>query len=134
MNGSPAKLERCSSALKSWCEIHISRDDSSVEQRIHAVLNVLLGDWRRLTEGIVTELFGQNALCLVSLFLAALANAELLKRNVAQSTLTSAIFDLIWWSQAELVPDHVMTNRVLRVSCKEGVLLLFHLLANRLVD
>ena len=48
--------------------------------------------------------------------------------------MTAAIFDLVRWSQAELVPDHVMSDGILWVCCKERVLLLLHLLANRLVD
>ena len=57
--------ERCTASLESWSQIDVPRNDPTVEQRVHAITNVILGDGRRVRERVVPELLRQDALGLI---------------------------------------------------------------------
>ena len=60
-------------------KVNISRDNSSIKKREHAVLDVVLSDGRWVCKRVVTELFGQDPFCFVGFACLSLADAELLK-------------------------------------------------------
>ena len=62
MKRSFAETEGCAIALESWRQVHISRNDAPVEQRVHTVGDIVLSDRRWVGKWVIAELLGQNAL------------------------------------------------------------------------
>ena len=63
-----------------------------------------------------------------------LADAQLLKLDVTDSALASAILELIRRLQAKLIPDQSVPIQVLRIARQEGIFLLLHDLFQRSID
>ena len=74
----PVEGERCAVTLESWRQVDISRDNSSIQKRIHAIRDVILSDRRRVSERIISELLWQNSLRFLDFLSAALPDSELL--------------------------------------------------------
>lgn len=51
------ECEWCTATLESWRQVDISWDDTSIKEREHAILDVVLCDRRWISEGIVSEVF-----------------------------------------------------------------------------
>ena len=103
-------------SLESRRQIHISRNDSSVEQGEHTVGDVVLSDRRWISEGVVSELLWENAFRLVSLLAGTISNTKLLQLDVADASLTASILELIGWSQSKFCSDEIMTVNIFRVA------------------
>ena len=120
-------------SLESWRKIYIAWNNATIQQRKHAISDVILRDRRRIGKWIVSELLWQNALGLVGLISATLADSQFLKLDVADTTLCTAILELVWRLNTKLLPDQVVTITVLRITSQEGVLLFSHEFLNSLV-
>ena len=103
-------------SLESRRQIHISRNDSSVEQGEHTVGDVILCDRRWISEGVVSELLRKNAFRLISLLAGTISNAKLLQLDVADTSLTASILELIGRSQTKFCSDEIMTVKIFRVA------------------
>jgi len=90
------------------------------------------GRW--VTEGVIAEVLGQDAFGLSDFFVCSLPDAELLQLDVADSSLTATILELVRGYKSKFLPDHAVADCVLGVCSEKGVLLFFHLLPDRLVD
>ena len=130
----PVEGERGAASLESWGQIDIAWDDSAIEQRVHAIADVVLGDRRWVGEGIISELLRQYSLGLIDFRVLSLANTQLLKLDVTNSALASAILELIRRLQAKLIPDQTVPIQVLRIARQEGIFLLLHDLFQRSID
>ena len=113
----PVEGERCAVTLESWWQVDISRDNSSIQKRIHAIRDVILSDRRRVSERIISELLWQNSLRFLHFLVAALPNSELLKLYVTDSTLSSSILKLIRWRDTELLSDQIMAVAIFWITC-----------------
>ena len=88
-------LERGTATLKGWCQIHVFGDDATIEQAVHAILDIILCNRWGISEGVVSEIFGQNALGLCCFVHLSRANAQFLKLNIADAALMTTILELV---------------------------------------
>ena len=75
INACLQEREGCTASLEGRGQVHIARNDATVEQRKHAVLNVILSDGGRIGERVVSEVLRENSFGLVSFASLPLANA-----------------------------------------------------------
>ena len=118
--------ERSAAALESWRQVDVPRNDPAVEQRVHAITDVVLCDGRRVRERVIPELLRQDALRLIDFSALPLTDAELLKLNIADSTLAPAVFELVGRRQAKLRSNQAVAVEVLGIARQKGILLLLH--------
>lgn len=45
------------SSFKSWREVYVLRDDSSVQEGEHSIGNVVFTDWWWISKGVISEVF-----------------------------------------------------------------------------
>ena len=112
----PVEGERCAITLESWRQVDISRDNSTIQKRIHSIRDVILGDGRRVGERIISELLWQDSLGFLHFLVAALPNSELLKLYVTDSTLSSSILKLIRWRNTKLLSNQIMAVAIFRIT------------------
>ena len=134
MDDSFIELEWSTVSFEGRRQIDITRNDASIEQREHSISYVVLSDRWWVCEGVVSEVLRQDSLGSARLLLGSLSYAQLFKFHVADTTLTSAVFELVGLRQSELGSDQVVAIAVFRVTRQERVLVLCHLLFERLVD
>ena len=89
-------LQRCATTLESWRQIHVFGDDATIEQAVHAILDIILCNRWGVSEGVVSEILGQDALGLCCLIHLSRTNAQFLKLDVADAALMTAILELVW--------------------------------------
>ena len=82
-------------SLESRCQVDVSRDDASIEETVHTVLDIVLGNWRRIGEWIVSEVLRQDALWLEDLVRPHGADSQFLQLNIADATLRAAVLESI---------------------------------------
>jgi hypothetical protein len=58
----PLEHEGCVSPLESGREIDVLRNNASIEQTEHTIRDVVLCDGGRVSEGVVPEILGEDAL------------------------------------------------------------------------
>lgn len=88
-------LERGAAALEGWRQIHVFGDDTTIEKAVHAILDIVLCNRWWVSEGVVSEILGQNALWLCCLVHLSRANAQFLKLDVADAALMTTILELV---------------------------------------
>lgn len=135
--GEDACLEECvgrAASLEGGRKIDISRDDATIEQREHSILDVVLSDRRWVGKRVVPELLRQDALRLVGLAGLALANAQFLELQVADAALGTAIGKLVRLHDSVLLAQDVVSDLVFRIARQGLILLLSHEILQRLVD
>ena len=121
-------------SLKSWSQIHVSRDDSSIHETEHAITQVVLSDRWRLSERIVSEVLWQDPLGEENFVWASGADSQFFKFNIADATLRSTIFELVGLRQLILAPQEVMTSQVLWVPGEVREFLFVHEYLYRLAN
>ena len=112
----PVEGERRTVTLKSWRQVYISRDNTSIQKRIHAICDVILSDRRRVSEWIISKLLWQNSLRFLDFLSTSLSNAELLKLYVTDSALSSSILKLIRWRDTKLLSNQIMAVAIFRIT------------------
>ena len=75
-NASLHKSVWSASSLEGRRQINVSGNDATIQQREHTVLNVILGNRRRVRKWIVTELLWQDSLWFVGFTRLPLAYAK----------------------------------------------------------
>ena len=50
------KREGSTTALESWGQVDITRDNTTIEKRVHAITDVVLGNRGRIREWVISEL------------------------------------------------------------------------------
>ena len=73
----------------------------------------------------------QDSLIILDLIVATHSDSKLLKFNIADSTLTTAILELVGWCEAELLSDHIMTIQILRIASQKSIFLFIHCFLKR---
>lgn len=82
-------------SLESRCQVDVSRDDASIEETVHTVLDIVLGNWWRIGEWIVSEVLRQDALWLEDFVRPHGADSQFLQLNIADATLRAAVLESI---------------------------------------
>ena len=100
--------ERRTITLKSRRKVDVSWDDAAIEERVHAVSNVVLGDRRRVSEWVIAEVLWQDSLCFEHFVLASLADSNFLKLDVCDCALTATIIELVGRQDAKLFPYQIV--------------------------
>mgnify|MGYP000167893892 CR=1 FL=1 len=95
MDFEPVEGERSSAAFEGRRQVDVPRDYTPIEQRVHAVSDIVLRDGRWVRERIISEVLWKDALGLIDHSILPLADAELLELYIADTTLASAIFELV---------------------------------------
>ena len=95
--------ERRLSSLEGRSQIDVPGDDPSVEEAVHSVLDVVLSDGRRISEGIVSEVLGQDALRVENLVGSNLADAQVVQLDVGDATLSAPVLERVGLRQIVLV-------------------------------
>ena len=94
--------------LKSRRQVDVSWDNATIEERVHAVSDVIFGDWRRVSEWVITEVLWQDSFCFENLVLASLADSNFLKLDVCDCALTATIIELVGRQDAKLFPYQIV--------------------------
>jgi hypothetical protein len=76
-NGGLCHGKGCITSFKSWSQVDILGNDTTIKKTKHTILNVILSDWWWVCEGVVTELFGKNSLGATCFFILTLADTQL---------------------------------------------------------
>lgn len=86
-------------SFESRRKVDISRDDASVEETVHTVLDIVLGNRWWIGERIVPEVLRQDALRLEDFVGPDGANSELFQLDITYATLRAAILESIGLGQ-----------------------------------
>ena len=87
MNWCSIERERCTVTLKCGRQVDVSRDDTSIQERVHTVSDVVLSDRRWVGERVISEVLRQDSLRLEHLLVTALTNTDRYKLLVRDGTL-----------------------------------------------
>ena len=94
--------------LKRGRQVDVSWDNATIEERVHAVSDVVFGDRRRVSEWVIAEVLWQDSLCFEHFVLASLADSNFLKLDVCDCALTAAIIELVGRQNAKLFPYQIV--------------------------
>ena len=113
-------------SFKSRREIDISWYDTSIEQTIHTIFDIIFCDGWRIGEGVIPEILRQDSLWLENFIWSPRTYTKFFKLNIADSSLRSAIFERIWHRQRVLLPQDSVSCRIFWVPGEVPHLLLIH--------
>jgi hypothetical protein len=88
-------LKRCAATLEGWRQIYVLGDDTTIEQAVHAILDIILCNRWGVSEGVISEILGQYALRLCCLVHLSRANAQFLKLDITDAALMTTILELV---------------------------------------
>ena len=113
-------------SFKSRCQIYVSWNYSSVEKTEHAIVDIIFSDRRWISKWIITEILGKDSLGEKYFVWSSCSNAELFKFNVADSSLTSAIFEKIGLRKHIFLSQNSMSTEIFRISSQIIEFLFIH--------
>ena len=120
-------LKGSNSTFKSWSQINISWNDPSIEQTEHAIFDIVLRDRWRISEWVISEIFGKNPLSREHFVGSPCANSQFLKLDITDPSLGPPVLKLIWnWKQI-LISQELMASYVFWITSQIVELLFIHL-------
>jgi hypothetical protein len=83
------------SSFESRRKIHVSWNDTSIEQAKHTILDVILCNWRRVSKRIISKVLWKDSLRLCNFLLPDVTDSKSLQIRLADSSLRSSILYLV---------------------------------------
>ena len=117
-NGSSIMLERSRSPFKSWSQIYIFRNYTSGQQTVHAIFNIILSNRRWLSKWVVSVILWQNSFRLECFVSSSGTDTKFFKLNIADTTLSSTIFENVWLRKSIFIPKKHMPRHIFWISCQ----------------
>ena len=115
------------SSLKGWGKINISWDNTSLQQRVHTILDVRFSDRWRISKWVIPEILRQNSLWLEYFIGAPWADTKFLKLDIRNATLRSAIFKWVRLRKRVFFPESPMPSNIFWIHGELTIFLLSHL-------